>query len=69
MCSLFGRKMWNREVLKISECLRTLPDQTPLTQLLYAEIFLWSCMGFLDTSLLVGTGGNVPFALLSCVAV
>lgn len=39
MCSLFGSKMLNREVLAISECLRTPADQTPLTQLLYTGIF------------------------------
>ena len=31
--------------------------------------FLWSCVGFLDTGLPVGTGGNVPSAVLLCVAV
>lgn len=67
VCAVFldvfsGRKMLNREVLKISECLRT--DQTPLGQLLCTGIFCGLAWGFWIP---VGTGGDVPTAVVLCV--
>jgi len=43
MCSLFGRKMLNRKVLKNPGCLRTPADWTPFTQLLYTGFFVIVC--------------------------
>lgn len=46
MCSLCGRKMLNKEMLKNSEFLRTPADWTPLMQFVVHQDFL--CVGFLD---------------------